>query len=37
MDISKNKAIITTPFPANLFPIKIIISPNSGLICNLPN
>ena len=28
MDVSKNKANITTPFLANLFPIKIIISPN---------
>ena len=28
MDASKNKANITTPFVANLFPIKMIIFPN---------
>ena len=31
MDVSENKANITTQFPANLFPIKMIISLNFGM------
>ena len=35
MDVSKNKANITTPFPVNLFPIKMIISPNFHFYLNI--
>ena len=34
MDVTKNKANMATPFPANLFTIQMIISPNFHFCLN---